>query len=172
MGFQLQNGNQYRFSKEEPDRIQQIQFRSYEFKLNLGASLKKARYGVSPTSASELRLAIQENPEQAARYRRLLEEYYKNFAFPFSCIIFGLLGVPAGMTFRRTGRLGGFALGLFLGTGYYFLLFVGDYLAASGRVPPVWAAWMPNLVMLLITVWIIKQSLHGTDLFRDWMDKA
>lgn len=148
LGFQLSKGNQYRFNKADEDRTQHIKFGKYEFKVDLNPFLKRERLLQERLGPDQLRQAIEEDPENASRYRRHLGEYYKNYAFPFSCLIFGILGVPTGITFQRTGRLGGFAIGLILGTTYYFLLLLGDYLAISGMVVPRFAAWVPNLIMI------------------------
>ena len=161
LGFNLVKGNQYRFSTQDPDRHQQIQFAQYEFNMDIDALLRQKNRTMKSLSPDQLREAMKQNPAKAARYRRFLEEHYKNYAFPFSCLIFGLIGVPAGITFRKTGRLGGFAVGLFLGTAYFFLLFLGDYLATAGTLPPMLSAWIPNIIMFTCAIGLIIRSKRG-----------
>ena len=161
LGFKLMEGSQYRFSTQDPNRHQQIHFAEYEFKLDVAALLQETDRTMKTLSPDQLREAMKQNPAEAARYRRFLEEHYKNYAFPFSCLIFGLIGVPAGITFRKTGRLGGFAVGLFLGTAYFFLLFLGDYFATAGTFSPILSAWIPNIIMLACAIGLIIRSNRG-----------
>jgi lipopolysaccharide export system permease protein len=170
-GFRLRDGNLYRFSKKDPDRSQQIRFASYEFKIDFGNRLKNDGLGDQPEPEALIR-AIAAHPEKAPRYRRLLGEHYKNIAFPFSCLIFALVGVPAGITIRRTGRLGGFALGILVGTGYYFLLFVADYLTATGKVDPAAAVWLPNIIVGALGILAVAETNRGATWFRDWMGRS
>ena len=39
-------------------------------------------------------------------------EYYKDLAFPTASLVFCLLGVPVGIASKRSGRIGGFAVGV------------------------------------------------------------
>jgi lipopolysaccharide export system permease protein len=171
-GFLLRNGNQYRYSRKDPGRSQQIRFASYEFKMDFGNRGNLAEEIGDQPDPDQLIRAIADHPEKAPRYRSLLVEYYKNFAFPLSCLIFAFVGVPAGITFRRTGRMGGFAVGLLLGTGYYFLLFMADYLGAAGKIAPVAAAWLPNILMGSVAVVAVVESHRGADWLRKWMGKT
>jgi len=52
---------------------------------------------------------------------------------------------------RRSGRLGGFAIGLVMILGYYLLSVLGDVLVSARIFPPLAAAWFPNLIFGVIT---------------------
>ena len=87
LGFRLLNGSQYHFDKSGSERQQMIQFGSYEFRLDLNAVLNRTGSLMERLRPEELRKAIRDHPDQAESYQRLLAEYYKNYAFPFSCLI-------------------------------------------------------------------------------------
>lgn len=158
LGFQLLNGTQYRFKEGNPGAHQRIQFASYDFRIDLEQTLGSQGLPLGRLSHDEIKKALLENPDEAPKLRRLLSEYYKNFTFPVSCLVFGILGVPVGLAVKRAGRLGGFAVGLFLGLAYYFLVFIADYLSASGKTPPMIAAWIPNLIMIGIAAFLIIKA--------------
>ena len=166
IGFRLSNGTQYRFDRSKSDRQQLLRFGSYTFKLDLEKSLRRKGFSQDRLSPEELRTAMLEKPEKAGTYRRLLGAYYKNYAFPFSCLIFGIIGVPIGSLVRRAGRLGGFAVGLFMSVIYYILIVVGDFFATSGVLPPLFSAWVPNLVMSVVTLILIIFMNKGPGMFH------
>jgi lipopolysaccharide export system permease protein len=169
LGFRLLQGHQYRFDPEEPGRNQVIRFSTYEFKMDLNAVLNDPGSTVEPSTPEAIKRAMEEDPERAGRYRRLLGEHYKNYAFPFSCLIFGLVGVPLGAAVRRAGRLGGFTVGLFLALVYYILVIAADFVTALGTVPPALAVWSPNLIMATVGVVLIVHTNHRMTWLRRWM---
>jgi len=169
LGFRLLNGSQYHFNKNKSGRQQIIQFGSYDFRLDIGSALSRQDLLLKRLNPEELRKAIVTEPDRAGSYRRLLSEYYKNYAFPFSCLIFGLIGVPIGVAVRRAGRLGGFAVGLSMAVIYYILIIMADFLVISGTVNPVFAAWLPNMIMAVVTSIMIFLSNTGSSGLRLWM---
>lgn len=78
-----------------------------------------------------------------AEYQTTLHHRY---AFPWICLMVAWIGVPLGMSVRRSGALlsVGFALGLVVG--YYFLNNIALALGGAGVIPPVVAAWSVNLL--------------------------
>jgi len=71
---------------------------------------------------------------------------------PFACIIFGVLGVPLGITSRRSGKSRGFSLGIGIVLSYYVLQLGGDALGETGRIPPVLGVWAPNMIFSVLTL--------------------
>ncbi|MBI5026306.1 MAG: LPS export ABC transporter permease LptF [Nitrospirae bacterium] len=72
-------------------------------------------------------------------------ELHRRFAIPFACLIFGFLGPALSLKTGKTGRLGGFSLGLFTLVLYYLMLILGEGLAKAGKVPASVSVWGPNL---------------------------
>ena len=79
------------------------------------------------------------------------------FAIPVAAFIFGVIGVALGATNRRDGAAGSFVLGVFVVLFYWIPLTFGESMVKSGRVPPWFAAWLPNLLVgavgLLLFLW-------------------
>jgi lipopolysaccharide export system permease protein len=169
MGFRLVNGSQYHFNGNHSERQQMIQFGSYDFRLDIDSALNRQDSLMKRLDPEELRKAIVDEPDRAGSYRRLLGEYYKNYALPFSCLIFGLIGVPIGVAVRRAGRLGGFAVGLSMAAIYYILIMMSDFFVVSGAVRPVFAAWLPNMIMGVGALLLIFLSNAGSSKLRYWM---
>ncbi len=89
---------------------------------------------------------------------RLLVEKHRRFSFPFANFLVILLGAPLTGAIRRGGHAVGFALALLVGFLYYVLLEVGGTFGLSGKLPPLFAAWLPNVVFLAIGLFAISKT--------------
>jgi lipopolysaccharide export system permease protein len=78
-------------------------------------------------------------------------EYYKDLAFPTASLVFCLLGVPVGIVSKRSGRIGGFAVGVLIVVAYYVLNVACEFLVTTLVLPPFAGAWLPNGIFVLIT---------------------
>ena len=76
-------------------------------------------------------------------------EFQKKFSIPFSCVLFVLFAFPVGLLARKSGRAVGFGIGLLMASLYWWLLFIGHTLGIRLELPPVFAMWLPNLVVFL-----------------------
>ena len=73
-------------------------------------------------------------------------ELYKRYAFPFACIVFGLIGVPLGIQPRRSGRSYGFIITIFIILAYYISLTIFQICGAKKIIPLFLSAWAPNFL--------------------------
>ena len=85
-------------------------------------------------------------------------ELARKLAFPFVTLIMTLLAVPFGATIGRSGAMGGIAVGIAVAISYWALISLFAALGKGGALPPMLAAWAPNMlfgagaVYLLLTV--------------------
>ena len=79
-------------------------------------------------------------------------------SLPFSCLIFGLVGAPLGMRSPRASKLSGAFWALPIVMGYYVLYVTLQNLAQGGGVPPLLAAWLPNILGLFIGAGLIWKA--------------
>ncbi len=80
--------------------------------------------------------------------RELVVERALKLAFPFTCLIIVLFGVPLAHATRGGGAP--LSIGIALATTILFLMLIriSQALGAGGVVPPRLAAWLPNLLFL------------------------
>ncbi len=98
--------------------------------------------------------------------RRLaLTEVHKKFALPAACLVFGLIGLPLGMVNRRGGRAAGFAVSVAIVLLYYALLATGEARAIEGRMSPLLAMWLPNILLLAFGVFALVRVRRDKDVF-------
>jgi lipopolysaccharide export system permease protein len=166
VGLQLTNGSQHRISGNPP-RYQWITFGRYEFRLDLAAVVKRAAgEGDAALNVQQIKTKLARAQPLERRELRTLEEHYKTYAFPFACLIFGTIGIPLGLAIKQGGRLGGFALGIAMALIYYLLMIIADFLVTSLLIPPLAAAWFPNLIMAVVAVFLVGGSSRGR--FTRW----
>lgn len=77
---------------------------------------------------------------------KLRVRIHQKFAFPFICVVFGIVGATLGTSPRRTGRATSFGLSILIIFVYYLLAFVSGALGQLAVLSPFIAAWLPNFV--------------------------
>lgn len=139
------------------DEYERTSFASYDLKLSLsqsGYSSTEER----PSYDSIIAQLTQSQWRDPAALRRLME-YYKDLAFPTASLVFCLLGVPVGIVSKRSGRMGGFAVGVLVVIVYYMLNIACEFLVTTAALSPFAGAWLPNGIFSLITaVWFYTMS--------------
>ncbi|MBK5260899.1 MAG: LPS export ABC transporter permease LptG [Thermoanaerobaculia bacterium] len=85
-------------------------------------------------------------------------EIHKKFSIPFACLVFGILGLPLGITNRRGGRSSGFSLSIGIILLYYVMINNGEHLAGTGAVPPGIAMWTPNIILLALGIYLLRRA--------------
>ncbi len=72
---------------------------------------------------------------------------HKRFSMPAAVFVFAILGIPLGIQKVRSARLTGFSVALGVVLIYYLLSKQVGSLGKSGIINPVFAAWMPNILL-------------------------
>ena len=90
--------------------------------------------------------------------KKLRVERALKLAVPFTCIVVALFGAPLAIAGPRTGTAWGVAVGL--GTTFVFLLLVQltKAIGSGGVMPPLVAAWLPNVLFGSAAVWLLKKT--------------
>ncbi len=108
---------------------------------------------------------------QLAAYRTHL--WYR-WAMPWTTFILVFIAAPLGVVFSRRGVLAGVASSIFI---FASMLFLKDFLLALGagyRIPAPLAAWLPNLIFLVIGIWLLWMRAGHRDashLLPNWLVK-
>jgi len=79
-------------------------------------------------------------------------------SLPFSCLIFSLVGAPLGLRSPRSTKVSGYVWALPIMLGYYVIYMTMSNAAAGGAVPPILAAWLPNIIGLFVGVGLIWKA--------------
>ncbi len=105
----------------------------------------------------QMALLFQGFLEDAEKTRRRFQvEIQKRIAAPAACLLFFFVSFPLGLVVKRSGKGAGFLLALVFFIVYYIFYFWGVNEAGQGRLPPVVGAWLPNLVIGGVGLYIMS----------------
>ena len=140
-----------------------VHFKTYDLRLDLHQVLPVA-VG-EPKNAEEMRFTelktyLATATTKDERYYKVLLEFHKKFAMPFSCLVLGLLAVPLGIQSRMAKRSFGVVMGLGFFLVYYLLLSTGWVFGETGAYPPALGMWVPNIVMAVIAAVLLHRTLR------------
>ncbi len=112
----------------------------------------------SEMSIQELRTYIRvlrRGGESVARY---LTQVNFKLAVPFSAALFALLAVPVGLRPHRSGTSIGLGLTFLVLIGYYIISAAALPLGENGRLHPILAGWLPDLILGLAGVALLRRA--------------
>ncbi|MGF1589012.1 MAG: LptF/LptG family permease [Pleurocapsa sp.] len=97
------------------------------------------------------------NPTDVAKFAVRIQQKY---AFPFICVVFALVGSALGTKYSQINRSKSFGLCVGIVFTYYCLGFVIGSLGITGVISPFWAAWLPNLIGMILGVYLLATVNH------------
>lgn len=109
-------------------------------------------------SQSELSRFIRKNKEAGFDTVRYEVDYHSKFSFALAGLVMALLGIPFSVGRARSGGTMmnvGICLGLVFG--YWILYSSSLTLGGHGHLPPIAAAWLPNLTMAGLGLFLLKR---------------
>ena len=83
---------------------------------------------------------------------------WRKAAFPFVPLIMTLLAVPFAATIGRSGAMGGIGVGIALAIAYWTVISIFAALGTGGALPPILAAWAPNLIFGAGAVYLLLRA--------------
>ncbi|MFZ1160615.1 MAG: LPS export ABC transporter permease LptF, partial [Candidatus Sulfotelmatobacter sp.] len=144
----LLDGSTHETDPKQADNYQISTFQQMDIPIELPSSESKTDEAVPVGMVSTRTLFEQSQHADAASSRWYRIEFYRRFALPTACLVLALVGIPLGLSSKKSGKSGGFVLTILLVFGYYFVSLIGVSLAKQGRVAPWFGAWLADLVFL------------------------
>ncbi len=141
---------------------QTILFKDYELdipiRLPLGLKEKRGRLSKKGMSMA----ALQENARQAGLTSeegiKFLIEYYERLVLPVGCFVLSLLGFVFGLKAGVGKKAIGIPLALLAYVFYWILVSLANVLAENQVLPVAMALWLPNLLVLLLALYLISRA--------------
>lgn len=97
-------------------------------------------------------------PEENPVVDAYLVRYFSLLAAPFSCLVVVGIAVPFAVSGVRTSPMIGVSKALGFFAFFYVLISVTTILGERQILPAIAAAWIPNAVMLLMSVWLFARA--------------
>jgi lipopolysaccharide export system permease protein len=100
-------------------------------------------------------------------------ELHARMIAPLAPLLFALFGLPFSLQSQRTGRSGGFVMGLLIFIAYYFITSTAFTLTKDAAVPPWLAYWLPQLLLAGVGIVLLRQaSLEKPNRLLGWLDQT
>jgi len=115
-------------------------------------------YGEMSIAQAQERLAILRQGNDENKIRKLEVRIQQKYAFPFVCVVFGLIGSALGTRPQRASKSTSFGISVLLIFGYYLLAFISGSLGQLNILSPFLAAWLPIAVTLGIGVLFLVRA--------------
>jgi len=90
--------------------------------------------------------------------------FHRRLSLAFSCITFGLLAIPLGLTQRARGKSSAFGKTLAMILVYYMFVAGAEMLEKSSPRAMIAGFWAPSVLGILVSAWILWRSEHRMDL--------
>jgi LPS export ABC transporter permease LptF/LPS export ABC transporter permease LptG len=142
----------------DPDKYQISTFEATDIPIELPSTENKPDESL-PASVMETNALLQKaarSDEVSARWYRI--EFHRRFALPTACFVLALVGIPLGLSSKKSGKSGGFVLTILLVFAYYVVSLIGVSLARQGRVSPWFGAWLADLVFLGLGLFLLFRA--------------
>ena len=155
----LKNGAIHRMG-DNPGVYQVARFERYRVKINIGRMLmphgvvKGRKRDMEELTLPELRKEILEGTHDEKEALKLGMNYHRRLAFPFAAIVFCTLGVPLALLSQQAVRYTGFSLSIVVMLLFFVLMQLGSGLTFTGYIPASLGAWLPNLVLGTMGVYL------------------
>jgi LPS export ABC transporter permease LptF/LPS export ABC transporter permease LptG len=80
----------------------------------------------------------------------LTVQWHKKIAYPLIAPVSMLLAIPFAILVGSRGAVGGVALGVAIGIGYWAIAALLEAMGGIGQLPPMLAAWSPDLIFFFL----------------------
>ncbi|MGD0570634.1 MAG: LptF/LptG family permease [Candidatus Sulfotelmatobacter sp.] len=153
----LTNGSTHETDPAQADHYQISTFLETDIPIDLASSdTKEEQIPVKAIGTRELYDRAR-NVDPVSK-RLYLIEFYNRFALPTACVVLAMVGIPLGLSSKKSGKSGGFVLTIILVFVYYFVSLIGVSLAKQGRVSPALGAWLANIVFFAAALFLLWQA--------------
>jgi LPS export ABC transporter permease LptF/LPS export ABC transporter permease LptG len=154
----LKEGSTHETDPAQADHYQISTFQQTDIPIELAPSENKADEQTPVKAIGTWALRDRAATADPISARLYLIEFHNRFALPTACLVLAMVGIPLGLSSKKSGKSGGFVLTIVLVFVYYFVSLIGVSLAKQGRVSPIFGAWLANLVFFAAALFLLWQA--------------
>jgi lipopolysaccharide export system permease protein len=95
-----------------------------------------------------------------------LTHWHYRWALPLTCLVTVLLAAPLSIHFTRRGSGSGIFLAVLLSILMIFFSSIALSLGEAALLPPILAAWLPNIGFTLLGLWLYHRRVTGRPIYQ------
>ena len=154
----LTEGSTHETDPKEADKYQISTFQETDIPIELPSSESKGEEQIPVKAIGTWALRDRAASVDPVSARWYLIEFHNRFALPTACLVLAMVGIPLGLSSKKSGKSGGFVLTIILVFVYYFVSLIGVSLAKQGKVSPAFGAWLANIVFFAAALFLLWQA--------------
>jgi LPS export ABC transporter permease LptF/LPS export ABC transporter permease LptG len=154
----LIDGSAHEMDPKDPTHYQISTFMKSDVPIELPSTENKGDESVPTGVMGTWALHEKASHVDSTSARWYLIEFHRRFALSSACLVLALVGIPLGLSSKKSGKSGGFVLTIALVFVYYTISLIGVSLARQGRVSPWFGAWLADLVFLALGLFLLWQA--------------
>src|SRR5579863_2473307 len=154
----LTEGSTHETDPKEADKYQISTFEETDIPIELPSSESKGEEQIPVKAIGTWALRDRAASVDPVSARWYLIEFHNRFALPTACLVLAMVGIPLGLSSKKSGKSGGFVLTIVLVFVYYFVSLIGVSLAKQGKLSPAFGAWLANLVFFAAALFLLWQA--------------
>jgi len=154
----LTDGSAHETDPQNPDHYQVSTFQQTDIPIELPATENKSDESLPAGVVDTWALLDRARHADPFSARLFLIEFHRRFALPTACLVLALVGIPLGLSSKKSGKSGGFVLTILLVFAYYVVSLIGVSLARQSRVSPWCGAWLADMVFFTLGVWLLWRA--------------
>jgi LPS export ABC transporter permease LptF/LPS export ABC transporter permease LptG len=154
----LIDGSEHETDPKDPDHYNIITFEQTDIPIELPSTSNKSDESVPASLMSTPALLQKAKHADPFSARWYLIEFHRRFALPTACLVLALVGIPLGLSSKKSGKSGGFVLTILLVFTYYVVSLVGVSLARQGRVSPWFGAWLADIAFFVLGLVLLLRA--------------
>ena len=124
--------------------------------VEMPSTFRKNVFDVEQMHLSDAKILIENLKRSGLEYREALTEYYKRFSFALTPFIVSIISCAIGSRFKKNIMLMSLLISLSISVLYYVLQMVLVVFSNTGAVPPVFGAWGPLVVFIVIGIGLFR----------------
>jgi LPS export ABC transporter permease LptF/LPS export ABC transporter permease LptG len=154
----LVDGSEHETDPKDPDHYQISTFQQTDIPIELPSTGNRPEESLPVGVLSTWDLLGRASRSDPVAARWYLIEFHRRFALPTACLVLALVGIPLGLSSKKSGKSGGFVLTILLVFAYYVVSLVGVSLARQGRVAPWFGAWLADFAFLALGLFLLLRA--------------
>lgn len=163
LALKLYNGTSDEPNPDDPSVLYKLNFKTFLL-ANITAGKQRGGIGKKEREMTidELLYRLKDSEVRSIpkKKREVQAEIHKKISFSFATVVFVLIGLPVAIISRRGEAVVSFSVAVTVVAVYYVLFVWGKTMAINGYLPPWIALWMPNVVLIGISIFFGRRMVQ------------